>query len=100
MKPLNKERKKTKLNEVLTQEAPKKDDIILDENDGIRRIGNKNLYLIVLDEYYQENRDALDLLNSSINERHYQDAIQIVHKIKGSSGNIGAKRLYIVASEL
>ena len=87
--------------EVGKDEILKSSDPILDEKDGIKRIGsNKELYLMVLKEYYAENKDVLDKLNLSVNERNYEDAVQIVHKIKGSSGNIGAKRLFTVASEL
>ena len=101
LKPLNEEREKTKLEQAATLEIPMMEDATLDENNGIRRIGNnKDLYLIVINEYYRENKDVLGILTSNVNEGHYQDAIQIVHKIKSSSGNIGAKRLHTVASEL
>ena len=101
LKPLHEERQNRKRAEVMTKEIAAAFDIVLDEQDGIRRLGNNtDLYLMVLDEYYHENRDVLPLLTSSINERRYQDAIQIVHKIKSSSGNIGAKRLSAISSEL
>lgn len=100
LKSLKGEGKKVKEGAV-KEEITKSRDPILDEKDGIRRIGsNKELYLMVLNEYYAENKDILEMLKLSLSERRYEDAIQIVHKIKGSSGNIGAKRLYNVASEL
>jgi HPt (histidine-containing phosphotransfer) domain-containing protein len=74
---------------------------VLDENEGIRCLGNnRELYLMVLNEYYQENKEVLTILTNKINEKQYPDAVQIVHKIKSSTGNIGAKRLFAVASEL
>lgn len=74
---------------------------ILDEEQGIKLLGNNpELYLMVLKEFYHENQDVLEYLASSITERRYRDSVQIVHKIKSSSGNIGAKRLIKTASEL
>lgn len=35
-----------------------------------------------------------------INAHKYYDAEQLVHKNKGGSGNIGAKRIHVIASEL
>ncbi len=101
LKPLQEGRRNRQHEEVMKQEIAAAYEAVLDEKDGIVRLGNNTeLYLMVLDEYYRENKDVLPLLNSSINERRYLDAIQIVHKIKGSSGNIGAKRFFKIASEL
>ena len=100
LKPLKKERQISNAEE-MTKEVTNSDEVVLAENEGIRRLGNnKDLYLMVLDEYYRENQNVLPILTGNIYERHYQDAIQIVHKIKSSSGNIGAKRLFTVASAL
>ncbi len=100
LKPLKKEHQISNTEEI-TKEINNNDEDILAENEGIRRLGNsQDLYLMVLEEYYRENQDVLEILTSSICEKHYLNAIQIVHKIKSSSGNIGAKRLFSVASEL
>lgn len=101
LKPLEEERKKAKMEKTLLDEIPGINEVTLDEADGIRRIGNnKDLYFRVLAEYYRENKDVLSALTKSIGDRNYPDAVQIAHKIKSSSGNIGAKRLFAVASEL
>lgn len=74
---------------------------VLNENEGMRLLGNnRDLYLMVLNEYYQENQNVLDSLSSSITDKRYSDAVQIIHKIKSSTGSIGAKQLSMVASEL
>ncbi len=71
---------------------------ILDQQQGLENMGgNAELYRQVLREYYHENRDTLDKLAAAVRERKYADAAQIVHKIKGSSGSIGAKSLYDIA---
>jgi len=74
---------------------------VLDENDGIRHMGGKiDLYHMVLKEYYNENKETSLILSKAIEKEDYDDAAQIVHKIKSSSGSIGAKGLYEVASNL
>jgi len=75
--------------------------VILDEVDGLRRLGNNNqLYQMVLAEYLDENKDTALELTQAIQAQHYSEAIQIVHKNKSGSGNIGAKKLQYTASEL
>jgi len=73
-------------------------DKILDEADGLKRIGNnKELYKMILAEYLNENKDIAQDLELVMHEKNYIEAIQIVHKNKGGSGNIGAKKLYETA---
>jgi len=73
--------------------------VVLDEKDGIRHMGGrKDLYDLVLKEYYNENKETSLILNKAIEKEDYKEAAQIVHKIKSSSGSIGAKKLYEVAS--
>ena len=73
---------------------------LLDENDGIRHMGgNVDLYDMVLKEYYNENKETSLILNRAIEKEDYEEAAQIVHKLKSSSGSIGAKGLYEVASK-
>lgn len=74
---------------------------VLDEMDGIKRVGGKlEIYYMVLEEYYKENKDIPSILNDKIEKQNYEEAIKIVHKIKSSSGSIGAKSLHEVAMEL
>ena len=40
------------------------------------------------------------MLEAAVREKRYDDAAQIVHKIKSSSGSIGAKSLQDVAASL
>lgn len=74
---------------------------LLDQTDGLRRMGNnKKLYHMVLAEYLEENKDVAELLDKAMREENYKEAVQIVHKNKGGSGNIGAKKLHAVAAAL
>ncbi|GAB6108144.1 response regulator [Fusibacter bizertensis] len=74
---------------------------VIDTATGIRNVGgNAELYGLILKEYLKENKDVSLILNKAINENDYATAIQIVHKIKSSTGSIGAKSLHLAASEL
>ena len=73
----------------------------LDQSAGLKNMGgNEEIYRQVLNEYLSENQYTLDKLSSAILEKRYADAAQIVHKIKSSSGSIGAKSLYDAAITL
>ncbi len=77
------------------------DTSILDLQTGLRNMGdNKDLYLQVLREYRRENQDTLDRFKAAVREKRYADATQIVHKVKSSSGSIGAKSIQEVAASL
>lgn len=74
---------------------------ILDSTAGLKSMGgDPDLYKQVLAEYYNENQDTLDKLSHAIDEKRYADAAQIVHKVKSSSGSIGAKSLYELSIKL
>lgn len=74
---------------------------ILDTEFGLKNLGgDQNLYDAVLNEYYNENKDTLDKLSHAIEKKKYSDAVQIVHKVKSSSGSIGAKSLYDLSVRL
>ncbi len=61
---------------------------------------NAEIYRQVLNEYLSENQYIADKLSSAVLEKRYADAAQIVHKVKSSSGSIGAKSLYDAAITL
>jgi HPt (histidine-containing phosphotransfer) domain-containing protein len=46
-----------------------------------------------IEEYRKENRDTLNRLDAAFRENEYADAIQIVHKIRASSGSIEPESL-------
>ena len=79
---------------IILENKPKIDTnkVVLDQKLGIKNMGgNFELYQMVLEEYRNENKDTLDRLEFAIREKRYDDAAQIAHKIKSSSGSIGAK---------
>ena len=74
---------------------------VLDRQLGLKNMGgNEDLYKQVLIEYRNENQDTLDKLEAAVREKRYAEATQIVHKVKSSSGSIGAKSLQDVATLL
>lgn len=74
---------------------------VLNTADGIKRIGGDyKLYLQILQAFYTENNSIATALKDKIIAGDYDAAVQIVHKIKSSSGNIGAKSLFETAAEL
>jgi CheY-like chemotaxis protein/HPt (histidine-containing phosphotransfer) domain-containing protein len=73
---------------------------VLEPEDGIRRLGgDRAIYRLILQEYLSENENVSEALDEMIKREDYAGAAQIVHKIKSSSGNIGAKSLYTAASD-
>lgn len=74
---------------------------ILDSEDGIRRLGgDRDIYRLILQEYLFENENTAEVLDTKIKQADFENAAQIVHKLKSSSGNIGAKSLHTAASQL
>lgn len=72
----------------------------LDIEAGLSNIGgDETVYKLVLEEFFKENTNTIDNLDNSLKDNNISDAIQIVHKVKGSSGSIGAKTLYNLAVE-
>jgi signal transduction histidine kinase/CheY-like chemotaxis protein/HPt (histidine-containing phosphotransfer) domain-containing protein len=77
------------------------EEAVLDPAAGAKNMGGfMAVYHQVLDAYSQENQDTEVRLVQAIQDRRYADAGQIVHKVKSSSGSIGAKPLYETAVAL
>ncbi|KXL51776.1 signal transduction histidine-protein kinase BarA [Anaerotignum neopropionicum] len=102
-KPFDPDQFLQKIKEVILENQGKMFDEpkILDETAGLRNMGgNLEVYRQVLNEYYNENQETLEKLSLAVNEMRYADAAQIVHKVKSSSGSIGAKSLYELSIKL
>ncbi|MGB4659000.1 MAG: transporter substrate-binding domain-containing protein, partial [Mobilitalea sp.] len=67
----------------------------------ISRIGtNKAFFLEILKQFFIESVDIAQDITDAIDSDNYQAAADIAHKLKSSSGNIGANDLYKITSEL
>ena len=81
--------------------ASRDNEAALDVEAGLRILGGRSdIYDLVLKEFHKENEPVTQLMHEAISKADYREAIQIVHKVKGSSGNIGAKKLHAIAVEL
>ena len=86
-----------KANDTRPETAP----AVLDNETGIRNMGmNRELYLQVLAQYREENLETAQKLSRAVDKLNYGEAVGIVHKVKSSSGSIGAKPLYDLAVRL
>ena len=73
----------------------------LDIEDALRLVGgSREIYNMVLKEFCKENETTSDAIEHEIKTANYKEAAQLVHKVKGSSGNTGAKQLYETAGYL
>jgi HPt (histidine-containing phosphotransfer) domain-containing protein len=62
---------------------------------GLKNLGNNQAsYHEVLKIFHKENQNYLNDFKGLMEQKAYQEASKLVHKIKGSSGSIGAERLY------
>jgi signal transduction histidine kinase/CheY-like chemotaxis protein/HPt (histidine-containing phosphotransfer) domain-containing protein len=96
-----KNRKSDDLQEPIQRHEDDGNTPVLDTADGIKRIGgDEKIYRMILKGFYDENSSVMTELEEVIDAKKYPEAIQIVHKLKSSSGNIGAKSIYEAASEL
>lgn len=73
----------------------------LNTADGLKRIGgDEAIYRLVLREFADENKTVGGQLRRAVDAGDTDAAVQIVHKIKSSSGSIGAAELHETATEL
>jgi two-component system sensor histidine kinase/response regulator len=100
-KPFNPEYFIQTVKDIILDNESDLDEVVLDRQLGLKNMGgNIDLFHQVLKEYHKENLDTLDKLEAAVYEKRYDEAIQIVHKVKSSSGSIGAKTLHDVAISL
>lgn len=102
-KPINPDHFIQTIKDIILENEPniEPDTAVLDRQLGFKNMGgNEELYNQVLIEYRNENQDTLEKLEAAVREKRYTEATQIVHKVKSSSGSIGAKSLQAVAALL
>ena len=99
-KPFEPELLLHKIIEIIESSGCTPQEMVLDEDEGLKYLGNNmDLYNKVIQAYYEENQDTLRKLEEAIGQNNLKEAAQIVHKIKSSSGSIGAKKLHQVARD-
>jgi len=69
--------------------------------DGLRRLGgNAKTFRRILAEFAAHFRGAMDGIHRAVDKGDTSQAMQLVHALKGASGNISAKELQKAALEL
>lgn len=72
-----------------------------DKDKGLKFMGgNTDLYRQVILAFLDENQETIPSLEKAIGDKAYQEAIDIAHKVKGSSGSIGSDSVHQLALEL
>lgn len=63
----------------------------INTDEGLERIGGDiEIYLQILELFYTSQKDCMISIEQSLNEANTSQALQTLHSIKGSAGNIGA----------
>jgi PAS domain S-box-containing protein len=69
--------------------------------EGLKRVNeNKKLYQTLLFKFYNSNIDLIAQVKNAYNEGNEEDALRMIHTVKGVAGNIGAGSLYTKTVEL
>jgi HPt (histidine-containing phosphotransfer) domain-containing protein len=72
-----------------------------DLGEGLNRVGgDSQLYKQLLISFYQKNAHLQQELEKQIQQQNYSAATQLVHAVKGVSGNLSAKDLSAAAKQL
>jgi two-component system, sensor histidine kinase and response regulator len=72
-----------------------------DLDEGLNRVGgDSQLYKQLLISFYKKNAHLQQELEKQIQQQNYSAATQLVHAVKGVSGNLSAKDLSAAAKQL
>lgn len=71
----------------------------IDTETGLSRVAdNKKLYLTLLKKFVELNKNFKIELDNELEKKNKENAIRLIHTMRGSAGNLGAKQLYELAS--
>ncbi len=63
-------------------------------------LGKPDVMREILDIYLEDTGERFSLLEVAVKDEDIETLISEAHSLKGASGNIGAKKLYLIASEV
>ncbi|MBF0395662.1 MAG: response regulator [Desulfobacterales bacterium] len=73
----------------------------IDINQGLKNIaGNKKLYKNILKEFLSKNSDDPNKIKAAIEKKEFDEALRLSHTLKGVSGNMGIKDIFLTAKNL
>ncbi|MDD4212774.1 MAG: response regulator [Bacilli bacterium] len=94
-KPFDPDRFLSTIVDIILEQEQLSTNNILNLEKGLKNLGNNQaLYHEVLKIFHEENQNYLNDFKGLMEQKAYHEASKLVHKIKGSSGSIGAERLY------
>ena len=65
------------------------DSHVIDLDDAmVRVLGRKDLYKKWLDSFFSDKDDSFGLINKSVETKDYDTAHRVMHKLKGTAGNL------------
>ena len=74
---------------------------LLNAEQGIQQFGgNKDLYLQVINMFYEENKEFVEEFDKVLVTKQYKEGRDVIHKIKGSLGNLACNELFHIAKNL
>ncbi|MCH4886033.1 transporter substrate-binding domain-containing protein [Acidaminobacter sp. JC074] len=100
-KPFEPEQFIKKIVKFLGEHSEKNASELIDYQKGIQMLGgNEDMYRQVIHLFLEENIETVKQLTEAAEKNNYEDIISIAHKVKGSSGSIGAEGVRQLASDL
>ncbi len=74
---------------------------LLDWQDGIARVvNNRTLYVRLLGYFVETQGNVMDQVKAALAADNQEEAHNLVHTLKGTAGNLGAKALWAAAEEV
>lgn len=61
--------------------------------------GDENLYISILEQFYEDNINNIFILKDFLNNGNYHDAKDLIHKMKSGTGSIGATKLFNISND-
>ncbi len=73
----------------------------IDTDFGLKRLaGKKQLYVKVLFLFEQDNQSTIESLQQAYAEQNFNLLAELLHRLKGSAGGVGATQVYRLAANL
>lgn len=89
------------LDKISPTEIKENKDFFINQENALKLLGNNaQLYQMVLNEFFKETETVFSELENEMKINDLVEAAHIVHKVKGSAGNIGALKLYETSKAL
>ena len=105
LKPLNEAILETELQEINSPKDENYNFLIeidgVDINEGVERLcGNKKLYIKMLVKFCHENENLMLQIEQAIKAKEYDSSLNLLHSLKGTSGNLSIISIYNAIVEL